>query len=38
VAQDPSGGSAKTGSTVTIGVGRYDPPPVSGAGRKRVRR
>jgi serine/threonine-protein kinase len=38
VSQDPSGGSAKTGSTVTIGVGRYDPPPASGAGRKRVRR
>jgi len=38
VSQDPSGGSAKTGSTVTIGVGRYDPPPASGAGRKRVAR
>ncbi len=26
VSQDPSGGSAPTGSTVTIGVGRYTPP------------
>ena len=32
VSQDPSGGSAPSGSTVTIGVGRYKPPPAGGAG------
>ncbi len=31
VSQNPSGGSAPTGSTVTIGVGRYRPPPAGGA-------
>ena len=31
VSQNPSGGSAPSGSTVTIGVGRYQPPPASGA-------
>lgn len=31
VSQDPSGGSAPSGSTVTIGVGRYTPPPAAGA-------
>ena len=31
VSQNPSGGSAPSGSTVTIGVGRYRPPPAGGA-------
>lgn len=31
VSQDPSAGSAPSGSTVTIGVGRYTPPPAGGA-------
>ena len=31
VSQNPSGGSAPSGSTVTIGVGRYQPPPAGGA-------
>ena len=31
VSQNPAGGSAPSGSTVTIGVGRYRPPPGSGA-------
>ncbi len=38
VSQDPSGGSAKSGSTVTIGVGLYNPPPAGGARLKRPRR
>ncbi len=38
VSQTPSGGSAKSGSTVTIGVGRYYPPPAGGARLKRARR
>ncbi|MSX02866.1 MAG: PASTA domain-containing protein, partial [Actinobacteria bacterium] len=37
VSQSPSGGSAKSGSTVTIGVGRYNPP-AAGARLKARRR
>ena len=37
VSQDPSGGSAPSGSTVTIGVGRYTPPPAGGARLRRRR-
>ncbi|CAB4344661.1 unannotated protein [freshwater metagenome] len=35
VSQDPSSGSAPSGSTVTIGVGRYTPPPAAGARARR---
>ena len=38
VSQNPSGGVAKTGSTVTIGVGRYTPPPPAAGAQLRGRR
>jgi len=38
VSQNPSGGSAPSGSKVTIGVGRYRPPPAGGARLRSKRR
>lgn len=38
VSQNPSGGSAPSGSTVTIGVGRFRPPPAGGARLRSKRR
>ena len=38
VSQNPSGGSAPSGSSVTIGVGRYTPPPAAGARLRGARR